>query len=70
MSPETRAQRPQHLTARYTPAHAILAAAAAVCEVHGAHHLVSRLEALIGELNDLEEERHGVECWAYPHDQA
>ena len=56
MSPATRAQRPHHLTARYTPAHAILAAAAAVCEVHGAHHLVSKLEALIGELNDLEEE--------------
>lgn len=29
MSPATRAQRPQHLTARYTPAHAILAAAMA-----------------------------------------
>ena len=70
MSPATRAQRPQHLTARYTPAHAILTAAAAVCEVHGAHHLVSRLEALISELNDLEEERHGVEYWAHPHDQA
>ena len=70
MSPATRTQRPQHLGDRITPAHAILAAAAAVCEVHGAHHLVSRLEALIGELNDLEEERHGVECWAYPHDQA
>ena len=56
MSPATRAQRPHHLTARYTPAHAILAAAAAVCEARGAHHLVSRLEALIGELADLEEE--------------
>lgn len=55
MSPATRAQRPHHLTARYTPAHAILAAAAAVCEVRGAHHLVSRLEALIRELADLKE---------------
>ena len=55
MSPATRAQRPQHLTARYTPAHAILAAAAAVCEVHGARHLVSRLEAIIRELADLKE---------------
>lgn len=55
MSPATRAQRPQHLGARITPAAAILRAAAAVCEVRGARHLVEQLEALIRELADLEE---------------